>query len=248
LEITHQERGICVVSGPWGIGKTTAVDLFAGDKAGACVVIKVEQGSTKRGASPVSVLQQSLEAIRPHIGRSPRASLSNAYWSLRQMIFNSLTEWLAQNQPTAAHDEPPLLTLIYDEAQYLSREAIEMLRYWNDPDRTITPFPVGLTFIGNSEFALQENESGQSALSGAVRSRALFVEALNYDDVTPSDIGAFMQSLGPYEPEAISLIVNYFEQRRVRRDMRNMANLDAGFQRRSGGAAVTADIVRAVLS
>src|SRR5690349_7596308 len=86
LEITHQERAICVISGPWGIGKTTTVDAFALQKAATCVVVKVEQGSSRRGASPVSVLQQSLEALRPHIGRSPRATLSNAYWSLRQML------------------------------------------------------------------------------------------------------------------------------------------------------------------
>jgi hypothetical protein len=213
-----------------------------------CVVVKVEQGSSKRGASPVAVLQQSLEALRPHIGRSPRATLSNAYWSLRQMLFNYLTEWRTQHQSTANHDQSPFLTFIFDEAQYLSREAIEMLRYWNDVDRTTTPFPVGLIFIGNSEFALEENGGGQSALSGAVRSRALFVEALEYEDVTPADVRSFMQSRGPYEADAVSLIVAYFQQRRVRRDMRNMVRLDEVFRRRSGGAAVTLDVVKAVLA
>jgi hypothetical protein len=164
------------------------------------------------------------------------------------MLFNYVAEWRSQQQSTATHDPPPLLSFVFDEAQYLSREAIEMLRYWNDGDRTITPFPVGLIFIGNSEFALEENGSGQSALSGAVRSRALFVEALDYEDVTSADVSSFMHSRGPYEPDAVSLVVAYFQQRRVRRDMRNMVRLDEVFRRRSGGAAVTLDTVRAVLA
>jgi hypothetical protein len=247
LELTHQERAICVISGPWGIGKTTAVDSFVREKAGACAVVKVEQGSSKRGASPVAVLQQSLEAIRPHIGRSPRAALSNAYWSLRQMIYNYLGEWRSENDCRLAPDQHPLFTIIFDEAQYLSREAIEMLRYWNDGDRTITPFPVGLVFVGNSEFALEENAAGQSALSGAVRSRALFVEALEYSDVTDADIISFMASRGPYEPDAMSLVLSYFQRPRVRRDVRSMIRLDNLFRRRSQGAPISLETVQTAL-
>jgi hypothetical protein len=239
LEVTHEERAICVVSGPWGIGKTTAVDCFAREKAGGCIVVKVEQGSSKRGASPVSVLQQSLEALRPHIGRTPRAALSNAYWSLRQMLYNYLSEWRGQKGNTGS-DQRPLLSLVFDEAQYLSREAIEMLRYWNDADRTTTPFPLGLIFVGNSEFALQEDGGGQSVLSGAVRSRALFVEALDYNDVTDDDIVNFMGSRGAYDPDAISLILSYFRQ--------NMMRLDDVFRRRCQGSSVTLDVVRSVLT
>jgi lipoate-protein ligase A len=76
----------------------------------------------------------------------------------------------------------------------------------------------------------------------------LFVEALDYEDVTSADVSSFMHSRGPYEPDAVSLVVAYFQQRRVRRDMRNMVRLDEVFRRRSGGAAVTLDTVRAVLA
>lgn len=162
LEITHEERAICVISGPWGIGKTTAVDCFARENVGGCIVVKIEQGSSRRGASPVSVLQQSLEAVRPHIGRTPRAALSNAYWSLRQMLYNYLSDWRARNGDSANSEQHPLLSLIFDEAQYLSRDAIEMLRYWNDGDRTTTPFPVGLIFVGNSEFAWRRMEAAKA--------------------------------------------------------------------------------------
>ena len=202
-----------MISGPWGIGKTTAVDAFAREKAGGCIVVKVEQGSSKRGASPVSILQQTLEAVRPYIGRTPRAALSNAYWSLRQMLYNYLNEWRSQHGDIAGRDHQPLFSIVFDEGQYLSREAIEMLRYWNDEDRTATPFPVGLIFVGNSEFALAEDGSGQSVLSGAVRSRALFVESLEYDDVTDDDIVGLLTSRGAYDPDAVSLVLFYFRQR-----------------------------------
>jgi len=164
------------------------------------------------------------------------------------MIYNYLSEWRSQYQLMEIGGQQPLLTLIFDEAQYVSREAIEMLRYWNDGERTITPFPVGLIFIGNSEFALQEDGSGRSVLSGAVRSRALFVETLEYEDITAADVASFMHSRGSYEPDAISLIVSYFQQRRVRRDLRNMIRLDNVFRRRTGGATVTLDVVKTVLA
>jgi hypothetical protein len=247
LEVTHQERAICVISGPWGIGKTTAVDSFAMTRGDGCIVVKVEQGSSVRGASPISVLQQTLEAVRPHIGRTPRAALSNAYWSLRQMLYNYLNEWRGQREEVGP-DRFPLLSIVFDEAQYLSRQSIEMLRYWNDDDRTTTPFPVGLVFIGNTEFLLEENLNGYSALSGAVRSRALFVETLDYNDVTDEDIVSVMTSRGDYEPDAIPPILSYFRQRRVRRDIRNLMRFDEIFRRRHPNGPVPPHVVRAVLS
>ena len=188
LEITHLERAICVIAGPWGIGKTTAVGSFARSHSNVCVIIKVEQGAMSRGASPVFVLQQTIQALRPFFGRSPGGKLTSAYWPLRQMLHKHLHEWVIQQSETAGHPVDPRLTLIFDEAQYLSRDAIEMMRFWNDTDRTVTPFPVGLVFVGNSEFALEERANGQSVLSGAVRSRALFIESLDYGDVPDEDV------------------------------------------------------------
>lgn len=247
LQVTHEERAICVISGPWGIGKTTAVECFARANAGRCVIVKVEPGSMKRGASPVLVLQQTLEALRPLVGRSSRATLSTAYWSLRYALCKHLEEWSAPEEKENFGDQPPRLTIVFDEAQYLSRESIEMLRFWNDADRTVTPFPLGLIFIGNSEFALQEETSGESTLSGAVRSRSLFIETLDYNDVLDEDIVNFLRSCGAYEDAAISLMLAYFRQRRVRRDFRSMAQLDKVFRRTTRTACVTPEVVQSVL-
>lgn len=246
MELTHQERGICVISGSWGIGKTTAANWFACQHSGSCIVVKIEPGSMKRGASPIFVLQQTLEAMRPHLGRSRQATLSNAYWSLRQLLYSYLCDWRSQHQHPESADIH--LTLVFDEAQYLSRHAIEMLRYWNDPENAFTPFPLALIFIGNSEFALDENAPDGGAISGAVRSRALFIETLDYGDVDDADILSFLGSLGPYEDRAKEHLLSYFKRPRIRRDFRTIAHLDAAFRRRCGKEVVDLELVRSILN
>ena len=247
LQVTHEDRAICVISGPWGIGKTTAVEAFARANAGQCIIVKIEQGSMKRGASPVFVMQQTLEALRPLVNRSPRATLSNAYWSLRQMLYKCTADWRSQWQVNSTTSDDPNLSIVFDEAQYLSRDAIEMLRFWNDVDRTVMPFPIGLAFVGNSEFALEEKQNGISVLSGAVRSRSLFVETLNYDDVSDDDISSFLQSCGPYDADAISFMLSYFRRPRVRRDFRTIMRLDSSIRRRSPDSAISIAAARSVL-
>lgn len=244
LQLAHDEKGIVVISGPWGIGKTTAISAFAAENECGCVVVKVEQ-STKRGASAADVMRYVLEAMRPMLHKSERATLSNAYWALRQLIWRYLAELVDEEDLKAGYHPP--FTLIFDEAQYLSREAIEMLRYWNDQDRTVTPFPVGLVFIGNNEFALKEDASGQSVISGAVRSRALFVEELDYLDITDADLVLFAQSRGITDAGAIATIIDYFSSARVKRDLRNIDKLIPAFRRRAAGKAITAETVRSVL-
>ncbi|MGX7953225.1 AAA family ATPase [Tsuneonella sp. HG249] len=236
--MAHEEKGICVISGPWGIGKTTAISSFAQSHAGQCAIVKVEQGSMKRGASPVLLLQQTVEAVRPLIGRSASATLSNAYWSLRQMLYNHLVEWRADRQHSSHLTDVAQFSIVFDEAQYLSREAIEMMRYWNDADTATSPFPVALHFLGNSEFALDSSKADESVLSGAVRSRALFIETMGYEDVSDRDISDYIDSRGAYDDEAKALLLQHFSGRRVRRDFRTLARLDGSLRRRSQGPTI----------
>ena len=142
----------------------------------------------------------------------------------------------------------PLFTVIFDEAQYLSKDAIEMLRYWNDRDRTTAPFPIGLVFIGNKEFALTENRSGQSIISGAVRSRALFIEELDYINITDADLKAFCKSRGIENSKAIAAFVRYFSKPRVKRDLRTAEQLLSAIRRRAGDKPVSAEIVDSILN
>lgn len=242
LEVTHEECGIAVLSGPWGIGKTTAINQFVKDHEGQCAVVKVEQTS-KRGASAVTTMQYLIEAMRGEIGKSERPALGYSFWELRRILYSYFQKAFDCEDPECQ----PTFTLIFDEAQYLSRDAIEMLRYCNDTDRTTTPFPVGLVFVGNNEFALKEDGSGESPISGAVRSRALFIEELEYADVTDTDLILFAQSRGVSNAAALSAFVAHFSKPKVKRDLRNADRLLSAIRRRAGDGTITDQLINSVL-
>lgn len=247
MTITHEECGIAVISGPWGIGKTTAIDAFAAAHECQCVVIKVEPGANRRGATYGDVLKRIVEALRSMDDMSLGTQISNSTWTLRQMIYTFMCrywDYCEDKEP----DGGRRVTFIFDEAQYLSREAIEALRFWNDRDRTTTPFPVGLIFVGNNEFAMAESLGGESVLSGAVRSRLLFEVPLSYAHVSDVDLTLFTQSRGVADPEAVRAFIAYFSQSRVKRDLRNAERLLSACRRRAGDGPVSTAIVNAVLN
>ena len=99
------------------------------------------------------------------------------------------------------------LTIVLDEAQNLSREAIELLRYLNDEGAGYAPFQVGLLFMGNNEFALKTGASGESVISAAVADRALFVEGLSYKDLTPEDLRLVIDQRLEITDDALELAV-----------------------------------------
>lgn len=247
MRLTHEETGITVISGPWGIGKTTAIDAFAAEHEYGCVVVKVEPGTTRRGATGGKVLQTVVEALRQLAGRPAGTQLSNATWTLRQMVYTLLDDIFDYSKTDTSNGWFPRFTFIFDEAQYLSKEAIEMLRYWNDRDRTTTPFPVGLIFVGNNEFAMEERLGGESVLSGAVRSRLLFEVPLAYSHINDIDLTLFAQSRGVADAAALREFVAYFSQSRIRRDLRTADKLLTICRREAGDGPVTHEIVRKIL-
>lgn len=255
MTVTHEECGITVISGPWGIGKTTAIDAFARTHEFSCSVVKIEPGATRRGATAGAVMRQVVEELRRANGKQLGTQLSNATWTLRSQIHNELSAYTGSNPDDYREGTYPNFTFIFDEAQNLSREAIDMLRYWNDKDRTTTPFPTALIFVGNPEFALAESLGGQSVLSGAVRSRLLFEEQLTSAYLDDVDLTVFCQSRGIQSPEAITAIIDYYRSGQGGRrepPKRNLHQLDRriipALLRRAGGKPVTAEIVRSVLN
>lgn len=169
MEITHEERGISVISGPWGIGKTTAINAFAEKYEGQCAVVKVDAPTGNQGTSLVRVMQLVIEVLEGASDYYTPSRNGRSAWILRHRVNDLLARWY--DLDAWAEGPAPPFTFIFDEAQSLSREAIEALRFWNDPDRPVTPFPVALIFVGNDEFALEERGRVESVLSGAVRSR-----------------------------------------------------------------------------
>jgi hypothetical protein len=195
----------------------------------------------------VLVLQHALEALRRLIG-SPFAHAPSSVWELRNDLFGAACAWAGLDALAARRGEYDVgasaqLTLVFDEAQNLSREAIEAMRYWNDADRCYAPFPLGLIFVGNTEFSLAER-SGDSVISAAVADRALYIQTLEYDDVADDDLELFIEAHADCEPAAVAMLVRAFRGPRAQRSLRRICDLLAELRAEADGRPITAEHVR----
>jgi hypothetical protein len=212
------------------------------------VVVKV----ARRNAREVLVLQHALEGLRRLRG-APSLHFPTSIWELRGDIFNTICGW-AGADPNAARrgeyetEQFPRLTIVFDEAQNLSRDAIESLRYWNDADRCYAPFPLGLIFVGNNEFSLQSDLDGRSVVSAAVADRALYVQTFDYSDVTDDDIGLYLEAGGITDADAVRGLVGYLNAARVSRSFRRIRDLMDEVMDAANGGPVTVASVREALA
>jgi hypothetical protein len=244
MQVTHERRRISVFAGPPGIGKTTAIDAFGSRIGCGVAVVKV----ARRNAREVLVLQHVLDAVRGLSG--PRHThFPSSVWELRNAVFGAICEFAGVDALAARRgqyepaDFPPL-TIVFDEAQNLSREAIEALRYWNDPDRCYSPFPLGLLFVGNNEFSLRTDNDGRSTISAAVADRALYVQAFDYSDLTDDDLTLFIEARGITDPGGLSEILRQFKSPLAVRSLRRVEDLLVEVFDLADGAPVTAEVVR----
>lgn len=243
MHATHDKRAISVFAGPPGIGKTTAIDVFCERHPQETAVVKIE----RQGARELLVLQQVVEALR-HTAQSPlRSRVDHLRWA-RQEIYDTLERLSALQAPPEEVAPSPRLTLVFDEAQNLSRQSIEALRYWNDADRCYAPFRVGFVFIGNSEFALQADASGRSSISAAVADRALFIESLEYADLTDDDLKLFVGSKLDAREDVVSAVVRCFTSRGVTRSLRRVRNFLEELEEVADGGPMTHELVEQVLA
>jgi len=244
MTATHDRRRISVFAGPPGIGKTTAIEEFARRLPGEVAVVKI----ARRNAREVLVLQHVLEALR-RLTASNFDYQSSAIWILRRDIFGAACAWGRLDVARARKGEYdpgslPRLTLVFDEAQNLSREAIEGLRYWNDSDRCYAPFPLGLVFVGNNEFSLAGVSTTDSVISAAVADRALYIQTLEYDDVADQDLELFIQSKCELEPGALAALVRAFRGPRSLRSLRRVGDLIDDLTGEADGTSISVDDVR----
>lgn len=225
MHATHDRRRISVFAGPPGIGKTTAIDQLVTQLGGGVAVVKV----ARRNAREVLVLQHTLDAIR-RLTSGTSTHFPTSVWELRNDIFNAICVWVGCEPAPARRGEYeleafPKLTIVFDEAQNLSREAIESLRYWNDADRCYAPFPIGLIFVGNNEFSLQTDLDGRSVISAAVADRALYVQAFEYADVTDDDLRLYLDLRAQLEPPAMDALIGIISNSRTGRSFRRVDDL-----------------------
>lgn len=248
MHAAHDRRRIAVFAGPPGIGKTTAIDALQRELPDSVVVVKVG----RRNAREVLVLQHVLDAIRRLAG-SPSVHFPSSLWELRGDIFNAICAW-ADVEPAAARradynvEEFPRLTLVLDEAQNLSREAIESLRYWNDSDRCYAPFPLGIVFVGNNEFSLQTDFDGRSVISAAVADRALYVQTFDYTDVTNDDLRLYFEARGIVDEDALNTLLQNMSERRRGRSFRRVQDLIEELKASTVSGRIDVEAVRDLLA
>ena len=248
MQVTHEKARISVFSGPPGIGKTTAIDAWRRRYPDHVAVVKIE----RQNAGEVLALQNCLYAFRRLTKKTQDTWPANR-WELRGQIFRNLCD-IAQLDQMTVHNhglqgaKPAPVTLVFDEAQNLSRVAIEALRYWNDGDRCYAPYPIGLIFVGNSEFSLASARGEQSVISAAVADRALYIQSFDYDELTDSDLAMVIAARGVSDPAAASTLVKAFGGPRAVRSLRRVSDLIDEIREEAGSNAVSAEMVREVLS
>lgn len=245
MEATHLRRRIAVFSGPPGIGKTTAIDTFRARFPRDVAVVKI----ARRNAKEVFVLQNALEALR-QLSSPTSLQVPSSIWELRAYITRAVCQWAGIDVAAVRDGELPdfgRLTIIFDEAQNLSRDAIEVLRYWNDADRCYSPLPIGLIFVGNTEFSLADGKGGPSVISAAVADRAYHIQTFDYEDLSDTDLAAFMAAHGVTDREAITAIIRQLRTQRAVRSLRRLLDLIEDLRDEAGDRPVSAETVRALL-
>jgi hypothetical protein len=248
MQVTHERRRMSIFSGPPGIGKTTAVEAFQARQPNAVVIIKI----SRRDASEVHVMRHTIEALRT-LFRPPGEKYASSVWELRTALFNAICEWAGADPRAAKRSEYlpatfPHLTIVFDEAQNLSRQAIDALRYWNDADRCYSPIPIGIIFVGNNEFSLRPSAAGHSTISEAVADRALHLQAYEYDDLTDDDLTLFIEARGLTNPSALAALLRYFRTPRSPRSLRRVGDLLADIFDAADGGGIDGHLVRSVLA
>lgn len=247
MQATHERRRISVFAGPPGIGKTTAIDEFVRRRPGEVAVVKV----ARQSAREVLVLQHAVEAMWRLRGAASEDA-PHSLWDLRRALFGALCRWTEMKLGPARRGEydartMPRFTFVFDEAQNLSKKAIDALRYWNDADRCYAPFQVGLIFVGNQEFSLEGATAAESVISAAVADRALYLQTFDYQDVTDDDLMLFIEARCDLDPHALAAVLRSFKTPRALRSLRRVDDLLADLDDIAEGGPITAETVRHAL-
>lgn len=243
IDAVHRRRRIAVIAGPPGIGKSETIKAFKNCFPDEVAIVKVSNGN----ASPTTTMRYVASAVQGLVQDDTVGWMPNGTFELQRKIFAAVCARAGLSPSFARrglYDVSSFgsLTLIIDEAQNLSRAAIEQLRFWNDPDNCYGPMPFGRVFIGNSEFMLERRGGNESVLSAAVADRAIVIDEYGYEDVVDDDLVLYAESRGVIDDSAIESILGHFRNgpNPVRSLRRLRDAIDASIEE-VGNRSITAD-------
>lgn len=241
MNAIHAHRWMGAFAGPPGIGKSTAIDSFSHEHPGRVAVVRVRQP----GARPGLVASAVTSAVRDTCGVDG-GYLPTGMRVIERALDSALAEWANRAwRDSSPKIDQPNLTIIVDEAQTLSPAAIEMMRFLNDGADGL--YPIGVIFIGNHEFRLEDGAAGPSFLSAAVESRTSYRKTFTYQDLTDDDLALIIDARVRIEPTALELLIRHCRMRRANRDLRQLGFQLDEMADEAGEAAITPDVVRSVL-
>ncbi len=244
MQDTHARRRASFFVGPPGIGKSTAINAFAAANPGEVMVQKI----SKRGVTGPQALQTLLLALRELSGRETRY-VTNATSEVQRFIGVEIERLGGGRRRDEAPDLFPRLTIVFDEAQRLTNNAIDALRDWNEPHYFCAgTFPIGMIFVGNNELSLEAHKGGTSILDEGMQDRLLYRKRLTYDDVERADIERFCKAEGIDDDGALSAIGAAFAAQHSQRSFRRLADFIVTVHREAGDQPITRETVRTALS
>ena len=240
---THERRRASISVGPPGLGKTTAALRLRQEEPANITITRV----AKRALSAPQALVQLHGTLRQLDGCEdslPTTQLGSM--PMVQHRIHVLMERIAGINWTNPNPEDfPPFTVIWDEAQRLTNDAIDALRDFTEPfGQCRGPFPLGMIFIGNEELSFDVRRDGTSLLDAGMASRLLYSERLSYADIERADVDAYLCSLGIEDEEARDTLSSYYVGGRVPCDFRDIADLVDALQDEAAGQPITRETVR----
>lgn len=245
MRVWEKRFGIChksgrpgIFTGPPGMCKTTAIRAFATRFPANVGVITLNRKKT----GSRDVLRLVVQAVRRLRGERSDGHIFQEAHKIAGQLRYELKYWYNDIR-IGRPENDTRLTIVFDEAQYLAREALDELRYWNDQPDDGVPIKLGLIFVGNHELSLKVDDEGKTVISRAVGDRARFIEALDYSEITNDDLAMFTRSRGIDEPEAVTAIVRHFSAPRAIRSLRRVADFIEDVELFADGKPITAQMI-----
>jgi hypothetical protein len=248
-EDTHRRRRISCIAGPPGIGKTEALLAFRHSHPEEVVITKIAQPNARPGLC----MRLVAEAIRDSIPYERPYFMPSGHYEVRNHIFNMLCDRdgfsvrAGHDRQYRAEQFTPL-TVIIDEAQNLSREFVDQIRFWSDRDSRYAPFPIGFFLVGNSDLILRPDGRGHPQVSRAIGDRLLHSRTFSYADVLDDDLLLFADSRADLSEDVRAEIVREYGAKGAVRSLRTLSDALDEAREDSNDGEITVDILGEVFA